>query len=216
MLETYSSLPFEIIGIIAANTESSVTLRNLACCSHAFYHLAIPYMYEHVELKPHRKNYCLPGCHLRSEDVYVYLRNFAYLLLERSDLASYVRHFTMSKDFSVGNKSRQLEREGHIVPTVDVDNVFKSAIKTSSRSVDEKQLWLKHASWTDMDDSILALLLPVLINLTRLDLMAKDSVYVERMIGRARQRKTPFNTQPAFTSLTSFKYSGGIDPNYIA
>ena len=61
----------------------------------------------------------------------------------------------------------------------------------------------------------LALLLPALINLTKLDL-TKDFVYVERIIGRAEQRKMPFDTQPAFTSLTSLKYSGGMNPTYIA
>ena len=60
-----------------------------------------------------------------------------------------------------------------------------------------------------MDDSLLALLLPALINLTKL------VAYVERMIGRAEQRKMPFDTQPAFTSLTSLKYSGGMNPTYI-
>ena len=210
MFETAFFLPLELVDIIAAHTVSKVTLRNLACCSHNFYYLATPYLYKHVELKAHQ---------ILSDDVYIHLRSLACLLLRRLDLASHVRQFTMSKDFSVGYRSRRLEEEGETPQAVDVDDVFKSAIKKSSHSIEEERLWLKHASWTDMDDSILALLLPNLVNLTKLELTTKDCVYVRRMIDRAIQRKHSFDTRPAFTSLTSFMHTmhtRELDLYYIA
>ena len=126
----------------------------------------------------------------------------------------------MSKDFSVGRTSRKFEERGETRQTLEVDDIFKSVIKISSHSVNEEQLWLEHASWIDMDDSILALLLPALVNLAELDLKASQSVYVERMIKRIRQREKPFHDQPPLAFLTSFRYTGihidGMGPNSLA
>ncbi|MCJ1235592.1 hypothetical protein MMC14_003563 [Varicellaria rhodocarpa] len=91
---------------------------------------------------------------------------------------------------------------------VDVDEVFKSVIKASSHSIDEEQQWLKHVSWANMDDSLLTLLLPALVNFTELNLMASHGMYFGNMIGRVIRREKPFNIQPAFNSLASFMFTG--------
>jgi len=77
----------------------------------------------------------------------------------------------MRDGFSHGHNSRRKEEKGDIVEVVEVDSVFKQVIKASSYDEEEEREWLKHVSWTDNTGAILALVLPALITLKRLDLM---------------------------------------------
>ena len=76
---------------------------------------------------------------------------------------------------------------------VDVDDVFESTIKASSHSIVEEQQWLKHVGWADMDDSLLVLLLPALVNLTELNLTASHGTYFGNVLGRVTRREKPFD-----------------------
>ncbi|MCJ1238243.1 hypothetical protein MMC14_006232 [Varicellaria rhodocarpa] len=119
----------------------------------------------------------------------------------------------MSDGFlGIGAESLPLERAGEDPSIFDVPDVFKSAIKAYSHSIDEEQLWLKHVSWNDMEDAVLALLLPALVNLETLDITLGHSRfyhYFGRMVKRAVRGEKPFDVRPPFISLNMFLHNGG-------
>lgn len=211
-----SHVPAEILSYVIESIRSKSTLRNLALCSRALYEHVVPHLYKHIEV-----------CNLdtecvRTSDQYHPLQDLACLLLQRPDLAQHVRHWTM-RDAN-GLLSRNMCQRGGTARTVQVDEVLKMAIKASSHSTNEEALWLKHASWIDHGDAILALLLPVLVKLQTLELTLSFydiDRYIERTIHRAARREKPFDNKPALGSLTNFMASStsfkyGTSSDYIA
>lgn len=200
------ALPRELICCIMSQVDCRTTLCNLALCSHAFYLCAIRHLYKHVDFNAEG---VACGC-LHFERI----RALGSLLLQRADLARLVRQFTMREGFSHGHDSKRKEERGEEPEVVEVDSVFKQVIKASSCSEEEEREWLKNVSWTDHTDAILALVLPALINLERLDLFLECGIiYFKRIMRSAACRRKPFDTEPAFQNLKEFMHTWFDDEN---
>lgn len=154
------------------------------------------------------------------------LRNLASLLIRRTDLAGFVRHFTFhdegrecmwAKESEDGNFSEDLEQhedfEEHVSPKfIEVNQAFKTAVDALSLSKEEEKKWLRgrghpHRYHYDM---VLALLFPALLKLEKLVLNMKvvfTGHYLERVIRRAALRDRPFDIQPPYQALTDFASS---------
>lgn len=210
-----SHVPPEILSCIIANIGSSLELRNLALCSHGFYECVVPCLYEHVVFQ--NQYYDCNHSDRR-------LRKLATLLLQRPDLARHVRRWTFHSSRRNGVRGHQAD-EINDMDNVRLSQVLMTAIKASSHSEEEEMKWLKDARCTRRRDAILALVLPILVKLQRLDLQPMprglDLDYVERMMRRAGHGEKPFDVSPAFQALTKLMYTStkrkcGIDPKYLA
>ena len=152
-----SGLPPEITSHIIASIDSKPAIGSLALCSRRLNIVTAPYLYQHIELWGHDgTGKGLPSARLR---------NLTSLLLERPDLAQHVRHFTMREWFSCeGHSGEGGQVEGP-------DQPIKTAIKAVSQSKEEEAEWLEEVSWNEAtnEDAFLALLLPTLLNLEKLD-----------------------------------------------
>lgn len=98
------------------------------------------------------------------------------------------------------------------VTTVEVDQAFKTAVNDSSYGQEEEITWVGKFKFSHIchHDSTLALLLPTLLKVQKLDIRLRSgfsNYYLERMIGRAARRERPFGTRPPFEALTSFVHS---------
>jgi hypothetical protein len=103
---------------------------------------------------------------------------------------------------------------------------LKKAIKASSVSKEEEEQWFMDLEQADDEDEdpIMALLLPTLVKLEKLEhkMRTFDFKYCTRMMKRAWQREKPFDENPAFQHLMDVvhifgdadKY--GVHPNYIS
>lgn len=103
--------------------------------------------------------------------------------------------------------------------------VLGKAIQAFSQSDEEEIAWTSRlkGDFTEREDALLALLLPALANLQRLDLVVDDgeSPCFTEMLDRIGQNARPFATQPALIALTEIfttndedKY--GMDCSIIA
>ena len=152
---------------------------------------------------------------------FAYLRGLCHLFLEKPNYARLVRHVTIRYAFSDGTQLGREEGDEEFDSDLEVvGKVFQDAIKAASRSEFEEAEWLKHASWIDHTDALLALMLPKLTQLKKLDLMLMDGdSYVKRMLERFCRGEKPFDVQPAFSNLTEIMHTyslehGGVSPTY--
>ena len=214
MAKLTSVLPPEILQAIIKQVEDKSTLCKLVRCSHYLYEVTVPFLYEHVELYDYEGG--------TSMHWFMYLRPLTSLLLQRADLAYLVRRLTMREEFSDGYDSRFKVEEGLPANTVEVADIFKHAVEAASHNQEEEKEWLTHLSWADHADAMIALLLPALPRLEKLDLqLMYDSMYFERMLKRAGLREKPFDKQPAFLALKDFMHTWydekyGMSPMYVA
>ena len=100
---------------------------------------------------------------------------------------------------------------------INLKNDFEPAVAASSLSKEEHQMWICDLrEEMHNEDAVLALLLPALPKLQRVDLMMPHGAkYVERMFERAAQNIKPFDSWPSFPYLTQIldvwhdKHNGG-------
>ena len=210
-----TALPPEILSCVVATIVLRPSLCNLARCSRQLHLCTIPHLYHHVTIEEEI---------WRGEPRNGQLRDFASSLIRTTHLAELVRHFTYvarlseeyDEEFEWAEEIEEPEEpEGFSSPTlfkIDPDPAVKTAINAWSLSTEEANDWLSKLSHTYKchHDAILALLLPVLLKVEKvvLDLEVKsDKHYLERMIGRAARRESPFDIQPPFEMLTAFIHS---------
>ncbi|KAI9735169.1 MAG: hypothetical protein M1834_001757 [Cirrosporium novae-zelandiae] len=212
MSMSLTSFPVELIDQIVDgvdNPERLGTLNNFALCSHTFNSFVTPHLYSHISL-PYTKG---QESYDDLQTNFKHLRPFTKLMLENPYLASLVHSFTLRPYFYTPEydmygeedeeKSRRETSENEDSPRVVVEDVFRSAIKASAHSEREEAAWLRALEDGYNDDAVLALLLPALPNLRRLDLMLSfPSKYYWRMLERAAKNEKPFDTNPAFPALT--------------
>ena len=208
-----ASFPPELFSCVVANIESQPTLCSLAQCSRKLYLCTIPHIYRHVTVEEEfRQRKQLKG----------QLKNVASVLIRRPDLAGLVRHFTLhvARPHRSNNGYSLCEEleESH-------DQDFAAVTNALSLSDEEKikclgQVSHNHKSYHDL---ILALLLPALLKVERLELNLKigyDTYYLEKMIQRVARRERPFDTQPPFELLKVFVLSHDFfnarSPGFIA
>lgn len=205
-----TTLSPELVSHVVASIESRPALCNLARCSRQLYLCTIPHLYRHVKIEETVKE----G---RQENGR--LRTLASLLIQRSDLAGFVRQFTLHvrppKIQAAFYHPYSEELEEHIgSETVEVDQAFRIAVNALALSVEDDTDLLRRLSQISEfhHDLILALLLPALLKVEKLVLDLEPCYktnYLEQTIQRAARRERPFDVQPPFEALTVFVHSPG-------
>jgi hypothetical protein len=115
----------------------------------------------------------------------------------------YVRHFTLRHPSKEG-----FECMAHDADITDIDKVMKEAVHASTNSAKESEDWIDTLRTGQSTDALLALLLPTMVKLEKLDLMLGFiTPYLDRMMLRAIAREKPFDTQPLFPGLTDFMHA---------
>jgi hypothetical protein len=194
--DTKSYLPPEILTCIISYVHSKSSLCNIALCSSMFYSLTIPVLYAHVAL--HSRCHHFEG-----------LRSLTVLFLTKSILAQYVRQFTLRDPID------NFQPNGHQNRPLDVRGVLREAIFSNSHSAEEFDEWTMHVA-SDHPDALLAILLPTMVKLEKLDLMLRNSpLYFDRMIVRAVAKQKPFDKQPLFPALKHFMHIPSWEPGSI-
>ncbi|MCJ1304643.1 hypothetical protein MMC08_007456 [Hypocenomyce scalaris] len=124
-------------------------------------------------------------------------------MLKKPQIASYVRAITLGGGYRNPNFVVKDDAE-HREP---VDEALEMAVKAASNCEEEERDWLENLRHDD-EYAAIALLLPALVRLEKLDLMVRiDSLYLDTMLQRASVRHKPFDTRPAFDALTEVTYS---------
>ena len=138
------------------------------------------------------------------------LRKLASLFLRKPEYASFVRQLSVRNAIDNGCRSHYLELLELLempIETIEVEEIFKAAIKRLSHSEEEEKEWLKHASWRDHGDALFAIL-PLLNRLEKMDvILPKGAKYFERILKRIVGKEKPFDALPALTKLTDVMYS---------
>lgn len=196
-------LPVELISLILAQADDGPesTLFNAALCSHQFYDIAIPLLYRRIDI----------GDRNEDDTGKFDLKKLLLLFLRKPELASHVHHFSIRPAFDDGLES---ERDRDALPTnrlsraldlaTDLEDEIKDAIAEASHSRREHVKWLEEI---DLEDAILALLLPKFTNLRALDLeVICGANSVKCMLERVARKEKPFDKKPTFTHLHSITW----------
>jgi hypothetical protein len=201
--DTKFFLPPEIISCITSAVSSKLSLCNLALVSSRFYALVLPVLYEHVELYSYKRSFDK-------------LRPLTVLFLTKPTLAQHVRCFTVRDPFQGFDyddyddwdvKTYHKETE-----VTDVSGVLRDAIYAYSHSPKEFEKWTWYVE-RGYPDALLALLLPTMARLEKLDIMLRPGYqYFDRMIMRAVTHEKPFDKTPLFQELTSFMHVSSWTP----
>lgn len=212
MSRTLATLPPELISCIVANIESQSALCNLARCSRQLYLCTIPHLYHDVKIQEQIK----PGEHESGK-----LRNLAFLLLGKSDLARLVRHFTLHVlrseiEYECFDPFHAYEKsETPISPkSINAYQRFitaETAWASAEREGNNLLSQLSHAPECHYE-VILALLLPALLKVEtlRLDMdIFYDLDYLGTMVRNSRE--WPLYIQPSFEALAVFIHSHDIE-----
>jgi hypothetical protein len=193
-----SYLPPEILSSIIAFVPTKSSLCNLALCSSLFYSLTVPVLYAHVDLysRHHR---------------FKTLRPLTVLFLTKPTLAQHVRWFTLRDPYEYYDvqPSESYSEQSNLskAEICDVEDVLKEAVFASGHSEKECKDWVWNVA-QNQTDALLAILLPTMVRLEKLDLMLRQRYwqYFERMIRRGLAYEKPFDRQPLFTTLTDFMH----------
>ena len=186
-------LPNETLIHNISNVHHKQDLCKLARCSHQIQILVLPQLYHHATFEgavwKHAPN--------------TGLFNFTCSMLKKPQIASYVRAITLGGGYRNPNFVVKDDAE-HREP---VDEALEMAVKAASNCEEEERDWLENLRHDD-EYAAIALLLPALVRLEKLDLMVRiDSLYLDTMLQRASVRHKPFDTRPAFDALTEVTYS---------
>lgn len=211
MSRTLATLPPELISCVMANIESRLALCNLARCSRQLYLCTIPHLYRDLNILEQIE----PGEHESGK-----LRNLAFLLLRKPDLAGLVRSFTLhvlkfeSADPEIEYSDRFGDCEESETPispkSINANQHFmttETAWEFAEREGNNLPSQLSHAPECHYD-IILALLLPALIKVETLwlDMDIHFNIdYLDTMMRNAKKRS--LNIQPSFAALTVFIHS---------
>jgi hypothetical protein len=191
-------LPPEIISCIIASVSSKSSLCNLALASAQLYSLTVPVLYEDVELYSRHRNF-------------EKLQPLTILFLNRPTLAQYVRRFTVRDPYQTPDPPSHDNK----TELPDISGVLGDASFANSHTPEEVQEWTWHVG-RDYPDAILALLLPTMVRLEKLDIMLRSGYrYFDRMIRRAVAHEKPFDCQPLFPALTEFMHLPSWEPDVV-
>ena len=170
-------LPGELLTQIVANIQKCGWLLDLALCCRSFYDLVVPYLYSHVKLIAHP---ITAGCPA--------LEKFAIQVLRNLTLASYVQDFTLDYKWSSCSESIQ-----------DYDSIRFDSIRETLCRTNR----FEEADVVENKVALLAVLLPSLKNIERLDLWVPDEgrVCYREMFRKVIGKEKPFDVQPAFPLL---------------
>ena len=217
-------LPEEIISCIISHVDPK-SLSEISLCSKSLQRITLPYLYRHITLSRKeavRKRYGYWGYQLRR---YRYLRYLTSLFLRKPYYASLVRCLTiLDGSDDVAESSEDVTKRSIWVGLTEGEEVIKTAIKASSHSKEEEYMWLRDVGRPDNDDALLAIMLPTLVRLRKLDLKNMEGMnYFERTIARIGYGEKPFDIQPALSLLTDIVHTehnayhkdSAMSPKYI-
>jgi hypothetical protein len=186
---TASRLPPEIISMIIASVPLKSTLYNIALCSSLFYALTVPILYTDVHVYSHNH-------HFKT------LRPLTILFLTKPTLAQFVRQFTLRD----AHERNDFPTTSNANWTGKVEGVLREAVFANSHSGKDFEEWIMRISG-DHPDALLAILLPTMVRLEKLDLMLRsDYVYFDRILTRAIGKEKPFDKQPLYPVLKDFMH----------
>ena len=193
MAVSFATLPNETLIHIISNVHHKQDLCKLARCSHQIQTLVLPQLYSHATFE---------GTFWKQAQN-TELFNFTCLMLKKSQIASYVRAITLSGGYR--NESFVVDDDAEHREAVD--EALEMAVKAASNCEEEERDWLENLRHDD-EYAAIALLLPALVRLEKLDLMVRvDSLYLDTMLQRASVRQKPFDTPLAFDALTEVTFS---------
>ena len=208
MNKPFEAVPTEILLNILRQVERTRDLLNIALCSHQIFDLTAPYLYSHVVLNIRDKNR-----HPRSN----HLEDFTSLVYEKPSIANHVRTLTLCdkwpNNVALGPPSKcYLTKEGVEAAKEELNSSLQRAVKSFSRSLQEEHTWIIDLTQMKHADAIIALLIPALTKLERLELpLAHAGFYYKRMIKRAMSNQEAVNIRPMFQSLQNVIYDWNID-----
>ena len=219
MIDSIYNLPVEIISRIISLIDSKESLCEISLCSKFFQRITLPYLYRHMELYDRADHQSSPVT------TFWRLRDLTILFLRKPEYASLVRHLTIrnsSKDgwdedgWSIDNDWSDSDNDSECKPIKRVEDrqLVRRAIRSLSNTKEKRKDWFNAVNrCNDHQDALLAIMLPVLIRLEKLDLMMMiDSLeYLERTLKRIVNKKRPFDTHPALTALTDIVHMGYHD-----
>jgi hypothetical protein len=131
------------------------------------------------------------------------LHPLTVLFLTKPKVAQYVRRFTLRDPYN----DKEVRIKGNENRIWAVSGVLEDAILANSHSSKESEQWMIDVS-EDQPDALLAILLPTMVRLEKLDLMLRSHYpYFHRMIKRAIGKEKPFDREPLFTALTEFMHA---------
>ncbi len=205
-LEAFSE---EILDRVVSFVDSSPDLAHLAYVSKRLNRITLPRLYADVSFKNNWAEY-----HTKN------LLPFAFLMFQRPDLASLVQSFTLRPAYETTHAEDDVHDESAWPKHPDLDQTLKNTIAMHTQEPDSRQQWFEVVRARRNEAAILALLLPVLINLRSMDVpfqreydgngREKDSEYTLEMLSRAAEGKF-VNELPMFTSLTDVMIPGVDD-----
>jgi hypothetical protein len=189
------SLSDELLDRIVSFVDSSAHLALVARISKRCCRVASPHLYSNVSI-----------INVWSDLGAKHLRPFAFLMLQRPDLAALVQSFTLRSMYATEheNDATTAERDWECWPEVpDLDKVLTSAIAKHVDNVGTSKKWFTILRAGYNEAAILALLLPTLVNLRSMDIPfyqeyrghgdEGDSEYIMQMINRAERGREIFN-----------------------
>lgn len=226
MSMSLTTLPLELYSCVVAEVASPFTLCKLAQCSRQLYLWTVPYLYRHVTIDEEVQKGRQQGRKLR---------HLASLLIRRPDLASLVRQFRFHHCYPAYgfgcagcagcpfSYDPELEESDDFEgpEAIKADPAFLTAFNAWNLSTKERKPWLRRFDCTYEDDHefFIALLLPSLLNLEKLDLdfeLETSTPFITRIMRKAAHRRRPFNIQPPFKALTVFIQPRNIGVDTIA
>ena len=211
-----SVLPEEMICHILSFINSKRCLSNLSSCSKSLHQTVLPFLFRHLEYDT--KQY-------GGIPYFPHLRGLTSLFLHKPEYASFVRHLTMRNTLHGDNYfGYKQQNEDFIIDTVEVEEVLETTIKASSHSNEEATEWLHYASYKTSSDALMAILLPLLNRLEKLDIMLGDNLkYFKRTLSRIGAKEKPFDTKSALTTLTDVTLTchnmgdgRGMEPTFLS
>ena len=214
-------LPLELYSCVVAHIASPFTLCKLARCSRQLYLWTVPYLYRHISIDEGVRKGTLQGTKLR---------RLASLLIRRPDLASLVRQFRLHHypvhgcagcPFPYHSVLGLLEESDEEPEAIKVNPAFWRAFNAWNLSKEERKPWLRrlNCAYEDDHEFFIALLLPSLLNLEKLDLDFELEIldpFIPAIMRRAAYRLRPFNIQPPFKALTVFIQPQNMSVDTIA
>ena len=201
MSASLQDLPPELFLRLAEKINRSGHLLDLALCCRSLYKLILPHLYARVALVYHEK-----------ANSYCYIRNFTIRVVQDTQLASYVRDFSLvPQDFSTTERFQDMyesdNEEGNPLEG-PLPEGLADVVGSLSDSDGDRDAWIQELEDGAGEEPWLSLLISHLISLERLDLAIP--VFADRWeksIKKLLMREKPFDKGPGLSNLKVFACS---------
>jgi hypothetical protein len=213
-MPTLLSLSEELL-VRVVNFVEYRSLASLSRVSQTLNRLTTPQLYDTIDFEG------------ASEDTGVTnLIPLTFHLLQNPEIASLVHSFSIRNQFGTeGNLDDLAPTEGDEVNDDDVlrkgwpqhpdlDSIIRKAVEDVEDGEEEKETLFENVRNGTDEGAVLAILLPKLTNLRKLDLVhgyLGPGSYLTRLLHKVTKREGPFQEEPAFINLTDVLIAGYDD-----